>query len=173
LLAPQLRFFCFTDAEHARDRGRLGDVEDIARVGSLRVDTDASWINGQVVRAKAPLGYKLFTRGLIPSMSKNDMQKVYRLLRITREQGDITWESIVDETRELERVATWDVPEEYAADATARDYRRDFWNQQPHRVQVWSEKGTVRGVLKPVLDHYAVSGVPTDTAFAASSFRLV
>jgi hypothetical protein len=28
--------------------------------------------------------------------------------------------------------------------------------QQPVRVEVWSEKGTVRGVLAPVLDHYAV-----------------
>ena len=39
-------------------------------------------------------------------------------------------------------------------------YRRDFWDQQPHRVQVWSEKGTVRGVLAPVLDHYAVGFLP-------------
>ncbi|ESX95874.1 hypothetical protein [Mesorhizobium sp. LNJC405B00] len=101
------------------------------------------------------IGYKLFTTGLSPSMSTNDMQKVYRLLRIAREQGDISWDWIVDETRELERVSTWDDPAEYAR-AVARSYRRDFWNQQPHRVEVWSEKGTVRGVLKPVLDHYAV-----------------
>jgi hypothetical protein len=47
------------------------------------------------------IGYKLFTAGLIPSMSVNDMQKVYRLLRIAREQGDIPWEWIVDETREF------------------------------------------------------------------------
>jgi hypothetical protein len=52
-------------------------------------------------------------------------------------------------------VATWNDPEEYA-ECCARDYRRDFWNQQPVRVQVWSEKGTVRGVLQPVLDQYAV-----------------
>ena len=38
----------------------------------------------------------------------------------------------------------------------SRAYRRDFWNQQPVRVEVWSEKGTVRGVLQPVLDKYAV-----------------
>ena len=46
-------------------------------------------------------------------------------------------------------------PEQYAR-CVAQSYRRDFWNQQPLRVQVWSEKGTVRGVLQPVLDHYAV-----------------
>jgi hypothetical protein len=101
------------------------------------------------------IGYKLFARGLIPSMATTEMQKVYRLLRIAREQGDIPWEWIVDETRELERTETWDDPAEYAR-CVARSYRRDFWNQQPVRCEVWSEKGTVRGVLAPVLDHYAV-----------------
>ena len=31
-----------------------------------------------------------------------------------REQGDIPWDWIVDETRDIERVATWDDPEDYA-----------------------------------------------------------
>jgi hypothetical protein len=105
------------------------------------------------------VGYKLFSRGLIPSMSTGDMQKVYRLLRIAREQWDIPWEHIVHETRTLERVSTWADPAAYAR-AVARSYRRDFWNQQDHRVQVWSEKGTVRGVLQPVLDQYAVGFLP-------------
>ena len=105
------------------------------------------------------VGYKLFTQGLMSSMARSEMQRVYRLLLTAREQGDIPWSWIVDETRELERVSTWENPDQYAR-AVARSYRRDFWNQQPHRVQVWSEKGTVRGVLRPVLDHYAVGFNP-------------
>jgi hypothetical protein len=101
------------------------------------------------------IGYKLFTRGLISSMSVNDMQKVYRLLRIAREQCSIPWSWIVDETRDIERVSTWSDTVEYAR-VVAQSYRRDFWDQQPCRVEVWSEKGTIRGVLKPVLDQYAV-----------------
>jgi hypothetical protein len=101
------------------------------------------------------VGYKLFSAGLIPSMADAEMQRVYRLLRLAREEGTIPWDWIVDETRELERVSTWDDPAQYAR-AVARSYRRDFWNQQPDRVEVWSEKGTVRGVLAPVLDEYAV-----------------
>jgi hypothetical protein len=101
------------------------------------------------------IGYKLFTAGLIPSMARKDMQTVYRLLKEARERGIIPWEWIVDETRELERCSTWDNPEEYAR-TVARSYRRDFWNQQPVRIEVWSEKGTIRGVLAPVLDQYAV-----------------
>ena len=105
------------------------------------------------------VGYKLFTRGLIASMARSEMQRVYRLLKEAREQGIIPWDWIVDETRAIERVSTWADPAEYAR-CVARSYRRDFWNQQPHRVQVWSEKGTVRGVLAPVLDHYAVGFLP-------------
>ena len=105
------------------------------------------------------VGYKLFTAGLIPSMARNEMQRVYRLLKEAREEGHIAWDWIVDETRAIERVSTWDNPADYAR-CVAQSYRREFWNQQPHRVQVWSEKGTVRGVLAPVLDHYAVGFLP-------------
>jgi hypothetical protein len=101
------------------------------------------------------VGYKLFSAGVIPSMERAEMQRVYRLLKEAREQGIIPWPWIVDETRELERVSTWANLGDYAR-TVARSYRRDFWNQQPVRVEVWSEKGTVRGVLAPVLDHYAV-----------------
>jgi hypothetical protein len=101
------------------------------------------------------IGYKLFTAGLIPSMSTQDMQKVYRLLRIAREEGDIPWKWIVDENRSLERESGWNDPAEYV-EAVSQSYQRDFWNQQPMRVEVWSEKGTVRGVLASVLNGYGV-----------------
>jgi hypothetical protein len=128
--------------------------------GMARASLDLITTMHDIAKAAQPItgrgiGYKLFTAGLIASMSVNEMQKVYRLLRIAREQGDIPWSWIVDETRELERVSTWSNTAEYAR-AVATSYRRDFWDQQPLRVEVWSEKGTIRGVLKPVLDHYAV-----------------
>jgi len=101
------------------------------------------------------IGYKLFTDGLIDSMARNEMQRVYRLLKEARESNRIPWGWIVDETRELERVSTWANPAEYAR-CVAQSYRRDFWDQQPRRVMVVSEKGTVRGLLRPVLDDLAV-----------------
>ena len=79
------------------------------------------------------------------------MQRVYRPLRIAREQGTIPWEWIVDETRQIEQKrSTWVDPAAYVR-AVSRSYKRDFWAQQPRRVVVASEKGTVRGVLDPVL----------------------
>lgn len=101
------------------------------------------------------IGYKLFTLKLIDSMGTNDMAGVYRLLREAREEGIIPWEWVVDESRDIERVSTWSNPAEYA-ECVARSYRRDFWDQQPKRVEAWSEKGTVRGVIQPVLDHFAI-----------------
>ena len=44
------------------------------------------------------IGYKLFTAGMIPSMDRPVMQRVYRLLKEAREKGTIPWEWIVDET---------------------------------------------------------------------------
>ena len=101
------------------------------------------------------IGYKLFIARLIPSVGRAEMQRVYRLLLEARTRGIIPWSWIVDENRELECVSTWANRADYARDV-AQGYRRDFWNQQPHRCEVWSEKGTVRGVLQPVLDRYAV-----------------
>jgi hypothetical protein len=101
------------------------------------------------------IAYKLFATDLIPSMALRDVRRVYRLLKIARERGIIPWRWIVDETRDLEKISAWDDPEDFA-DAAASQYRRDFWSQQPERVELWSEKGTIRGVLEPVLDRYAI-----------------
>jgi hypothetical protein len=101
------------------------------------------------------VGYKLFIAKVIASMERAEMRRVYRLLKEAREREIIPWAWIVDETRELERVSTWSNPAEYAR-CVARSYRRDFWDQQPRRVMVVSEKGTVRGLLRSVLDEFAV-----------------
>jgi hypothetical protein len=100
------------------------------------------------------VGYKLFAHHLISSMG-DDMRKVYRLLKEARERGIIPWEWIVDDARALERVSSWENPAEFA-ETVVRAYRKDRWSQQPVRVEVWSEKGTVRGVIAPITDKYGV-----------------
>jgi hypothetical protein len=82
--------------------------------------------------------------------------RIGRQLVFARENGLIPWSWIVDETREAECVAQWDDPEQFAL-VVQRSYRRDRWAQQPRRLEVWSEKGTVRGTLTPVLDKYGVT----------------
>jgi hypothetical protein len=150
-------------SETCSKKGRGMAQRSLDLIEVMRVEAEAAEpITGRGI------GYKLFTRGLIPSMARSEMQRVYRLLREARERGIIPWEWIVDGTRAIERVSTWADPDEYAR-AVAQSYRRDFWDQQPHRVQVWSEKGTVRGVLAPVLDQYAVGFLPVHGFTSATS----
>ena len=100
--------------------------------------------------------YRLFTMGLIPDMSKNSTNKVSTQLVWAREQDQIPWEWVVDETREAERVNTWSNSDAIIR-AAVLSYRRDYWQDQPHRVEVWSEKGTVRGTIAPVLEDLGVT----------------
>jgi hypothetical protein len=58
-------------------------------------------------------------------MATGEMQRVYRLLKEAREQDIIPWEWIVDESRMLERVSSWDDPEQYAR-CVINSYRRDY-----------------------------------------------
>ncbi len=99
--------------------------------------------------------YRLFVLKAIPDMSTNSTAKISRVLTGAREDGFIPWEWIVDETRELERVSQWSDPAAFA-NTVKHAYRRDLWAQQPQRVEIWSEKGTMRGTLGPVLDEYGV-----------------
>src|SRR5262249_58390404 len=105
--------------------------------------------------------------GEITQMERGERRRVSRLLKEARERGRIPWSWIVDEPRGLERVSTWANPAEYAR-CVARSYRRDFWDQQPRRVMVVSEKGTVRGLLRPVLDDFPV-GFQVMYAFATAT----
>jgi len=100
--------------------------------------------------------YRLFTEGLIPSMAKNHTNAVGTQLVWARENHQLPWEWIVDETREAERIASWDNPETIIRAAIGQ-YRKDYWKGQPEWVEVWSEKGTVRGTLAPVLKKYGVT----------------
>jgi hypothetical protein len=100
--------------------------------------------------------YQLFTRSLIPSMAKTETNRVGTQLTWAREQGIIPWDWIVDETREPEYAGTWRDPAQFIRMAQ-NSYRRDRWEGQEQHVEVWSEKGTVRGTLAPVLNNYGVN----------------
>jgi hypothetical protein len=89
-------------------------------------------------------------------MAKASTTRVSRQLTWAREQGAIPWEWIVDETREAERVSAWENPAAFIK-TVQRSYRRDRWTDQPEWLEVWSEKGTIRGTLAPVLQDYGVT----------------
>lgn len=100
--------------------------------------------------------YQLFVRKLIPSMAKSVTNGVGVQLLYAREQGIIPWGWIVDETREIEGNPGWADKEAFKR-AALLSFRLNRWTSQPIRIEVWSEKGTVRGTLMPVLEKYAIN----------------
>jgi hypothetical protein len=101
------------------------------------------------------LAYQLFNRKLIASMAFKHTRRVSELATAAREEGRLPWEWIVDPTRTEQRVSTWEDPAAYAW-TVQRCYRRDKWADQDKHISVWSEKGTVEGTIRPVLDKYEV-----------------
>lgn len=135
----------------ARKRGRGKSQKSLALIDAAHDILEE--IQPATVRAVC---YRLFVLKLIKSMAKSETGKVSKQLTWAREVGLIPWEWIVDETRAPERVAQWHDPESIMR-AAAQQYKKDYWEPQAHRVEVWSEKGTVRGTLAPVLEKYRVT----------------
>jgi hypothetical protein len=100
-------------------------------------------------------GEDAYAQKLIPDMSKKSTANVSRLLVGAREEEMIPWEWIVDETRGVEGVATYKDVAEFGESMTRR-FRKDFWQHQPAWLMVMLEKSTVSGVIRPVLERYAV-----------------
>jgi hypothetical protein len=100
--------------------------------------------------------YQLFTRRILGSMSKIETNRVSKQLTWAREQGYLPWAWIVDETRDAERVSAWENPAA-CVETVQRAYRRDRWSDQPAWIEVWSEKGTIRGTLAPILNDYGLT----------------
>lgn len=99
--------------------------------------------------------YRLFTLGLLSSMAENETNKVSTLLEEARKEELIPWAWIVDETRAIECAAQGNDPTAFMATAQ-QSSRKDHWNLQPCHMEVWSDKGTVRGTVQPVLDEFGI-----------------
>lgn len=146
-----------------RSRGNEGAITDLSRRGrgksrrSLDLIDQLRTILEQIQPASVrAVAYQAFTRGLIPDMSKRSTNRLSALLTYAREARLVSWQAIVDETREPERIDAWENPAAYI-DTVRASYRRDRWTAQSCRLEVWSEKGTVRGTLRPVLEFYGVT----------------
>jgi len=99
--------------------------------------------------------YQLLGQKLITSMTKANTNAVGAQLVYAREQGIIPWPWITDETREIEHVSTWNDPEQIIR-AAINGYRKNYHTDQPCRIRVVSEKGTIAGTVRPVLNEYGI-----------------
>jgi hypothetical protein len=89
--------------------------------------------------------------------------------------GRIDWAHIVDRTRELEDVTTWRSPAAIISGA-ASGYRRDLWETQDVRVEVWVEKEALAGVIERAcqdirVPFFACRGYTSQSAMYEASQR--
>jgi hypothetical protein len=78
-------------------------------------------------------------------------------MKIGREPAySIPTEWMVDETRQPEMVSVWEDAAEYI-ECVKRSYRRDNWQDQPNYCEIWSEKATILGSIRPLADKWGVT----------------
>lgn len=98
--------------------------------------------------------YQFVSRDYIPNTIQS-YKRLASILNDARLAGLIDWDSIGDNTRNLESPASWDAPTDIM-DAVARQFRLDPWEKQDARIEVWIEKDALTGVIEPVCRRYRV-----------------
>ena len=82
---------------------------------------------------------------LVPKTERG-YRKVQRQVLAMRESNELSWSFIADGTRWQRKPSTWGSSED-ALDNMARSYRRNLWQSQGYRVEVWLEKDALADVI--------------------------
>lgn len=99
--------------------------------------------------------YALTTTGHVPK-TEQGYRAVQRQVLAMRREGVLDWDFIADATRWMRKAATHGSSESALA-ALARSYRRNLWQAQSARVEVWLEKDALAGVLVEETDAWDVA----------------
>lgn len=98
------------------------------------------------------LYYQFVARGLVDN-TMQEYKRIGSIVNDARVAGRLDWNMIEDRTRNLEQLSTWDSPKDILQ-ATAEQFRYDWWDNQPVRVEVWVEKEALVGVIERVAYRY-------------------
>lgn len=90
--------------------------------------------------------------------------------------GLLDWHQITDRGRPLYGPEHWNDPRHLIEEANEK-YAIDKWEDQPLRIEVWIEKGALRGLIAPVcneldLDHFSGGGFTSTTTVWEASERI-
>lgn len=100
------------------------------------------------------LYYQHVARGLI-SNTLQEYKKLGELIGNGRLAGLVDWNAIVDRTRHLRQLPSWNSPAEIV-DVCARQFRMNKWKNQPYHVEVWIEKDALVGVFEQVCNAHSL-----------------
>jgi hypothetical protein len=91
---------------------------------------------------------------------ESEYRKVSRLMTIARKDGRIGFDQIVDRSRPEYTPILFENPHEAMHVLCAR-YRKDYWQDQPQRCEVWTEKDAMIGSFVQVTDFLGVTARAT------------
>lgn len=131
-----------------------------------------------IARAEQPISvrgafYRVLTHPLnlehhLVDKTESGYGKVQRHLLALRRRADIPYSWIVDGTRWVIAGAAYDDTEHALTDLAA-SYRRNLWRTQPCRVEVWSEKDAMAGIVSPITEKWQV-GLHVQRGFSSDTF---
>lgn len=101
------------------------------------------------------LYYQFVARDVIPN-TQRDYKNLGSIINDARLAGLVSWNAIVDRTRELRGNNHWDSPADIVRGAAAQ-YQIDKWEDQEYRLEVWIEKDALVGVAERACSKLDVS----------------
>ncbi len=101
------------------------------------------------------LYYQFVARDLIAN-KQSEYANLGRIINDGRLAGLVSWQAIIDRTRNLQQNSHWDGPSA-AVQSITDQYQIDKWEGQEHRVEVWIEKDALIGVIEPICEKLDVS----------------
>lgn len=134
--------------------GRGVSAETRRIVERARELWEATYSPAHITPTVRQLFYALAVEEFVPK-SEAGYDRVQRTLARARERGDYPWEGIHDGLRQVAAPSTWEDLADFC-DTVRGAYRRDKWQSQPRRVEVWIEKDAVRGTVAAVTTEYEV-----------------
>ena len=119
--------------------------------------------------------YQFVARGFIPN-KQSEYDRLGNIISRGRLAGLIDWDVIVDRTRNLRRVSTWDNPFDIL-NTVAEQFRTDKWQVQPYRVEAWIEKDALIGVIEGIcntweIPHFSCRGYVSQSEMWAAAQRI-
>jgi hypothetical protein len=147
-------------------RGLSAKTVELIRYAHRLLEDD----NPQTLRQ---LHYAIFSRSEIPYQNNQaDYKRLSRATSVARRSyrawelatgsagapplAAIPSEWMVDETRQPETVSVWQDAIGYV-ETVKHAYRRDNWQTQANYCEIWSEKATIMGAIRPIANRLGVT----------------
>jgi hypothetical protein len=100
------------------------------------------------------LYYQFVARGLLENR-QSEYNRLVNIISDGRLCGLLPWDKLVDRTRNLMGHETYASPREFLKQVVP-DYRRDLWQEQAWRPEVWVEKEALTGVVSGICSQLRV-----------------